>query len=224
MALLVAIAAIFSVLVGPILGINLAAATSDEEAGGDNGDGGDEPDPEPEPEPDPDPDPEPIPDPGFVGEPVDPCEENPEAEGCISEPPTDPCIENPTAEDCEPEPPICKPCPPGQYCPDVCEPPDPITPVPPSGGCSLDPLPSECTPPPGEPCPPGYERISDDETGPCRLIPEENIYIDIIILTEINDQIKKVSTTSTTCTPQKSTITLGPGSIASKGVRVLASI
>ena len=126
-------------------------------------------------------------------------------------------------EGCEPEPPICKPCPPGQLCPDVCEPPDPIIPTPPpEPPCIEDPLPPECTPPPGEPCPPGYERISDDESGPCRLIPEENIYIDIIIVTEINNKIKQVST-PTTCTPQESTITLGPGSIAAKGVRVLAA-
>ena len=60
----------------------------------------------------------PDPDPGLVGDPdpIDPCEENPEAEGCAPEPPVDPCIEDPTAEGCEPEPPICKPCPPGQLC------------------------------------------------------------------------------------------------------------
>jgi hypothetical protein len=75
---------------------------------------------------------------------------------------------------------------------------------------------------PDKPCPPGYERIDDDESGACHQIPEENIYIDIIIVTEINNQIKKVST-PTTCTPQESTITLGPGSIAAKGVRVLAA-
>jgi alpha/beta hydrolase family protein len=31
---------------------------------------------------------------------VDPCEENPAAEGCAPEPPVDPCIENPSAEGC----------------------------------------------------------------------------------------------------------------------------
>jgi hypothetical protein len=41
----------------------------------------------------------------FVGEPIDPCEENPEAEGCPPEPPIEGC---PTAEGCESEPPICK--------------------------------------------------------------------------------------------------------------------
>lgn len=114
------IVGIFGSFLTPILSIDYASATSDEAAGdnggggddggGDNGGGGDEPDPEPEPEP------------GFVGEPIDPCEENPKAEGCTPEPPTDPCVENPTSEGCEPEPPICKPCPPGLICPDVCEP------------------------------------------------------------------------------------------------------
>jgi hypothetical protein len=232
-ALLVAIAAIFSGLLNPVFSIDFAFATSEEagdNGGGDNGGGGDEPDPdpEPEPEPEPEPDPEPDPDPGFVGEPIDPCEVNPEAEGCTPEPPVDPCIENPSAEGCEPVPPPpgCS-CVPGegQACPDVlCEPPSPITPVPPPvPPCIEDPLPPECTPPPGEPCPPGYERISNDESGPCRLIPEENIYIDIWIITEINNQIKRVSTTPTSCTPQDTTIALGPGSIASKGVRVLAA-
>jgi hypothetical protein len=82
------IVGIFSSMLTLILSI--AFATSDEAGGGDNGGGGDEPDPEPEP------------DPGFVGEPIDPCEENPKAEGCTPEPPTDPCVENPTSEGCEP--------------------------------------------------------------------------------------------------------------------------
>jgi hypothetical protein len=144
------IVGIFGSFLTPILSIDYASATSDEAAGdnggggddggGDNGGGGDEPDPEPEPEP------------GFVGEPIDPCEENPKAEGCTPEPPTDPCVENPTSEGCEPEPPICKPCPPGLICPDVCEPLPPL--------CEENPSLPECgpvpPPPPGKDCHPSY--------------------------------------------------------------------
>jgi hypothetical protein len=113
-------------------------------------------------------------------DPIDPCEENPEAEGCAPESPVDACIEEPTTEGCEPEPPMCKPCPPGQLCPDVCEPPDPIIlippPKPPGDNCLFDPSLPECAPIcevcpsgylmdedgqcyPDIPCPSGYERI-----------------------------------------------------------------
>ena len=92
-------------------------------------------------------------------DPIDPCEENPEAEGCAPEPPEDPCIEDPTAEECNPGPPICKPCPPGQMCPDVCEPPDPVPP-PTEPPCIEDPSLPECEPlpPPGGKCHPSYDK------------------------------------------------------------------
>jgi hypothetical protein len=82
-ALLVAITAIFSGLLGQIISFDFAFATSEEE-GGDNGDGvcdgddggggGDEHEA----------------DPGFADDPgsepsIDPCEENQEAEGCAPE-------------------------------------------------------------------------------------------------------------------------------------------
>ena len=119
------------------------------------------------------PEPEPSPDPGIVPGPelrVDPCLENPEAEGCASEPPVDPCIENPNAEGCEPNPGLVGPTP---------------QPMPPHEGCLLDPTLPECTPPPGgkcppgtlmngygqcypdKPCPPGYARADNDESGAC---------------------------------------------------------
>ena len=50
-----------------------------------------------------------------------------------------------------------------------------------------------------------------------------DIYIDIYIVNEINDEIKQVKSSPTTCTPQQSTVELGPGSIAAKGVKVLAT-
>jgi hypothetical protein len=168
-ALVVAIAAIFSSLPGAILIIDSVSATSEE---GDNG-GGDEPAPEPEPELEPEPEPEPSPDPGIVPGPeplADPCLESPEAEGCASEPPVDPCIENPNAEGCKPDPGLVGPTP---------------QPMPPYEGCLLDPTLPECTPPPGgkcppgtlmngygqcypdKPCPPGYARADNDESGAC---------------------------------------------------------
>ena len=153
LAILAIIVAIFGSLLSPVLSFDFASATSDEGGGGDDSGGGrDEPEPEPEPEPDPDPDPDQglIPGPEPPG---DPCEENPGAEGCTPKPPTDPCIEDPTAEGCEPEPPICKPCPPGQICPDVCE---PLTPP----ICEENPSLPECgpvpAPPPGRSCHPSY--------------------------------------------------------------------
>jgi hypothetical protein len=102
---------IFGGLLATVHGFDFVSATSDDEggdtgSGGDNGGGdnggggggGDEPEPEPEPEPGPEPEPEPNPNPGLVPgpePPVDPCLENPEAEGCTPEPPTDPCIVDP---------------------------------------------------------------------------------------------------------------------------------
>src|ERR671922_1542558 len=50
-----------------------------------------------------------------------------------------------------------------------------------------------------------------------------DIYIDIYIVNEINNEIKQVKSSPTTCTPQQSTVELGPGSIAAKGVKVLAT-
>ena len=82
---------------------------------------------------------------------------------------------------------------------------------------------------PDKPCPHGYTKIDEDETGTCYPsdpTPEEDTDddIDVIIVNEITNKIKEVKTTQTaSCTPQSSTITLGPGSIAEKGVRVLAS-
>src|SRR5919106_3546137 len=153
------IVGIFGSLLTPIPSIDFASATSDEgagdnsgggdEVGGDNGGGGDEPEPEsePEPEPEPEPGPEPEPNPGLVPgpePPVDPCLENPEAEGCIPEPPIDPCIENPAAEGCQPDPGLLGPSP---------------QPMPPYEGCLLDPTLPECEPlltPPVENCHPSY--------------------------------------------------------------------
>jgi endonuclease YncB( thermonuclease family) len=160
-ALLIAITAIFSGLLGPVLSFDFAFATSEEEErdnGDDGGGGGDEPEA----------------DPGFAGDPgpeppIDPCEENQEAEGCAPEPPVDPCKENPEAEECMPpdpcvedptaercEPPVCS-CPPGEGkdCPDIdCHPciEDPSLPEceplpPPDGDCHPS-YPDTCIPPP----------------------------------------------------------------------------
>jgi hypothetical protein len=177
-AFLIIFVAIFGGTITPILSFDFALATPDEggdtSGGGDNG-GGDQPDPEPEPEPEPDPEPNP----GLVGDPdpeppTDPCDENSEAEGCEPEPPIDPCIENPTAEGCEPKPGLVGPSP---------------QPMPPYEGCLLDPTVPECTPPPGgkcppgtlmngygqcypdKPCPPGYARADNDESGACHPVP-----------------------------------------------------
>jgi hypothetical protein len=160
-ALLIAITAIFSSLLGQIIGFNFAFATLEEE-GGDNGDGEDDANDGGEAGD------EHKADPGFAGdtgsEPlIDPCKENQEAEGCASKPPVDlceknpeaeecitpdPCVEDPTAEGCEP--PVCS-CPAGegQDCPDLdCDP------------CIEDPSLPECKPlspsPPDEDCHPSY--------------------------------------------------------------------
>jgi hypothetical protein len=117
------------------------------------------------------PEPEPDPDPGFVGDsdPIDPCEENPEAEGCTSESPIDPCIENPSAEGCE--------------SPSLITPP-PRVPEPPDDDCIYDPSLPKCAPTngkcpegfnmnedgqcyPDKPCPPGFARVDNDESGAC---------------------------------------------------------
>ena len=74
--------------------------------------------------------------------------------------------------------------------------------------CEIDPFSPEC-----DPC------IEDPSLPQC----VGNIYIDILIINEINNKVRQVKSTSTTCTPQQSTVTLGPGSIAAKGVRVLAT-
>ena len=52
---------------------------------------------------------------------------------------------------------------------------------------------------------------------------EREIVKHIFIVNEINNKIKQVKSSPTTCTPQQSTVALGPGSIAAKGVRVLAT-
>ena len=165
----------------PVLGIDIAYATSDEEGGdtggggddggGDNGGGGGE-----EPEPEPEPQPDPSPDPGFVAEPVDPCVENPAAEGCAPEPPIDPCIENPSAEGCglQPTPPGT---PLGLVTPSR-------VPEPSDDDCLYDPSLPKCAPIngvcpegfnmnedgqcfPDKPCPPGYALADNDESGAC---------------------------------------------------------
>ena len=184
-AFFVIIFGIFGMILIPVVGIDFAYTTSDEEGGdtsgggddggGDNdGGGGDEPDPESEPEPEPQP--QPSPDPGFVAEPVDPCEENPAAEGCAPETPIDPCIENPSPESCG-----LQPTPPGT-------PPGLVTPSrgpePPDDDCLYDPSLPKCAPIngvcpegfnmnedgqcfPDQPCPPGYARADNDESGAC---------------------------------------------------------
>jgi hypothetical protein len=106
----------------------------------------------------------------------------------------------------------------------------------PDDPCDLDPTAEGCE---DDPCliDPSLPECGDDpctidpfspECDPCLIDPSlpecvGNIYIDIWIINEINNQIKRVSTTPTSCTPQDTTIALGPGSIASKGVRVLAA-
>ena len=189
------IVGIFGSLLTPIPSIDFASATSDEgagdnsgggdEVGGDNGGGGDEPEPEsePEPEPEPEPGPNPSPNPGLAPgpePPVDPCLENPEAEGCTPEPPVDPCVQNPNAEGCEPTPPLIPP-------PNLITPP-PRVPEPPDDDCLYDPSLPKCAPIngkcpegfnmsgdgqcyPDKPCPPGYARADNDETGACLPLP-----------------------------------------------------
>src|SRR5918994_232614 len=170
-AFLIIIVAIFGSLLAPVLSINFASATSDEEGGdtgdGDNG-GGHEPEPEPEPDPNLNLGLAPSPEP-----PGDPCVENPEAEGCTPQPPVDPCVENPTAEGCEPTLSECN-CPRGQPCPQIaCVPPaNLVTPPPRVPECpegfnmNED---GQCYP--DKPCPPGYARAENDESGACLPLP-----------------------------------------------------
>jgi hypothetical protein len=247
-ALLVVIVAIFSGLLGHIPNVDYASATSNEEGDDGNGGGGGAPDPEPESEPEPDPDP----DPGLVPEPEppeDPCEENPDAEGCEPESPIDPCIEDPTAEGCEPPDPITPP---------------PRVPEPPDDACLFDPSLPKCAPIdgkcpdgflmneneqcfPDKPCPTGFEKRDEDETGKCYPIgatpiptPEPTPTptptpspkpIPIVIIIDINTQIRNYystltvtsTSTPTSCTtPQDKTISLGPGTMANNGLRLLA--
>jgi hypothetical protein len=186
------IVGIFGSLLTPVFSLNFAAATSDEGGGnigggGDNvesGEGGGGED-EPEPEPEPEPGPEPSPDPGLAPGPEpseDPCVENPNDEGCTPEPPVDPCIGNPTVEGCEPTPtPLTTP------------PANLVTPLPrvpeaPDDDCLYDPSLPKCAPIngkcpegfnmneagqcyPDKPCPPGYARADNDESGACLLLP-----------------------------------------------------
>jgi hypothetical protein len=181
------IAAIFGGLLSPLLSTDFAFATfeeggdvggGDDNSGDDGGGGGGGPEPEPEPDPDPDPDPGLVPGPEP---PEDPCVENPNAEGCTPGPPVDPCIENPNAEGCEPTPP---PTPP----PANLITPPPRVPEPPDDDCLYDPSLPKCAPINGEcpegfnmneagqcypdkPCPPGYARADNDESGACLPLP-----------------------------------------------------
>jgi hypothetical protein len=177
------IAAIFGGLLSPLFSTDFAFATSeegedtgggDDNGGDDGGGGGPEPEPEPEPDPDPDPDPGLVPGPEP---PEDPCVENPNAEGCTPGPPVDPCIENPNAEGCEPTPP-----------PANVITPSPRVPEPADDDCLYDPSLPKCAPINGEcpegfnmneagqcypdkPCPPGYARADNDESGACLPLP-----------------------------------------------------
>lgn len=238
-ALLISISAIFSGLLESVFSFDFAFASPEE--GGDTGgngegsngggagggDGGDEPEPEPEP------------DPGFTGDPepeppTDPCEENPDAEGCAPEPPIDPCTEDPTAEGCEP--PVTPP---------------PRVPEPPDDDCLFDPSLPKCAPIdgkcpdgflmneneqcfPDKPCPTGFEKRDEDETGKCYPIEPTPTPtpIPIVIIIDINTQIRNYYNTLTTTTatatpascttPQDKTISLGPGTMANNGIRLLA--
>lgn len=77
-------------------------------------------------------------------------------------------------------------------------------------------------------------KIDEDETGTCYPLdptPDEDADddIDITIVDEIINKIKQVKTTTSTaqiassCTSQSSTISLGPGSVAERGVRLLTT-
>lgn len=87
---------------------------------------------------------------------------------------------------------------------------------------------------PRRPCPPGFERRDNDETGACLPIPgykpqppqSQPPRDTNIIITEINNQIRNYYTTATpltSCTAQEQTIPLGPSMIAKDGVRILAT-
>ena len=177
------ISAIFSGLLVPLFDTDFASATSDEggdtgggdDGGGDNGGGGGD---EPEPEPEPDPEPEPEPEPGAPGLAPGP------------EPPVDPCIENPNSEGCGPTPPSTPPIPPTPPTPPPANliTPSPRVSEPPDDDCLYDPSLPKCAPiagkcPPGflmneagqcypdKPCPPGYARADNDESGACLPLP-----------------------------------------------------
>ena len=177
------ISAIFSGLLVPLFDTDFASATSDEggdtgggdDGGGDNGGGGGD---EPEPEPEPDPEPEPEPEPGAPGLAPGP------------EPPVDPCIENPNSEGCGPTPPSTPPIPPTPPTPPPANliTPSPRVSEPPDYDCLYDPSLPKCAPiagkcPPGflmneagqcypdKPCPPGYARADNDESGACLPLP-----------------------------------------------------
>jgi hypothetical protein len=191
--LLIVIAAIFSGLLAPVLSINFAFATPEEE------------------------------------------------------PPIDPCTEDPTAEGCEPSDPVT---------------PSSRVPEPPDDDCLFDPSLPKCAPIDGEcpdgflmngdgqcfpnkPCPTGFEKRDEDETGKCYSIeptpeptpiptptPPSPTPIPIVIIIDINAQIRNYYNTLTTTTatstpascttPQDETISLGPGTMANNGIRLLA--
>jgi Staphylococcal nuclease homologue len=177
-AFFVIIVGIFGSLLTPVFSVDLASGGGGDNGSGDNGEGGGGGD-EPESESEPEPEPNPNPNPGLVPgpePPVDPCLENPEAEGCTPEPPVDPCIENPSAEGCglQPTPPGT---PPGLVTPSR-------VPEPPDDDCLFDPSLPKCAPIdgvcpegfnmnedgqcfPDKPCPPGYARADNDESGAC---------------------------------------------------------
>jgi hypothetical protein len=232
---LVIIASIFS---GPIFSLQFTQqhvfATPTSEVGGEGGNTASEDQLEPQPEPEPDPVPPPGPEPS-----IDPCIENPQAEGCEPTP--------------EPGTPSSSPSIPPSPTPEL----GPLTPIPtklpglPNDDCLFNPSLPNCVPIAGKcpegfamnedgqcyprkPCPPGFERRDDDETGACLPIPgyqpqptqsqpPRNINI---IITEINNQVRNYYTTSaplTSCTAQQKTVPLGPSTMAQDGLRILAS-
>ncbi len=154
----------------------------------------------------------------------------------IFPPPPDCRIELPPEPTTDDGPPVCIdvfPPPPG--CSEL-PPPGP----PPDDDCLFDPSLPKCSPPdngkcpdgflmnengqcfPDKPCPPGYTKIDDDETGTCHPADEKVTEINIIIVNEINRQVT-TTTTPTTCTPQDKTVPLGPSTIANNGIRLLAT-
>ena len=144
--LLVIIAGIFGGLLIPVLSFNVTFATSESEGvedtggDGDSDGGGDQPEPEPEPEPGLIPGPEP---------PIDPCEENPEAEGCEPAPVPTPRVPEPPDDDCLYDPSLPKCAPIDGECPE---------------GFNMN-EDGQCFP--DKPCPTGFERRDEDETGRC---------------------------------------------------------
>lgn len=209
----------------------------DDVGGGTTGEDQSELQPGPEPDPVPSPEPE---------TPTDPCEENPQAEGC--EPEQESILPSPSPS---PSPIPQSPTPqPGPLT-------SALTPIPtklpglPNDDCLFDPSLPNCVPIAGKcpegfamnedgqcyprkPCPPGFERRDDDESGACLPIPgykpqppQSQPPRDVnIIITEINNQIRNYYTTSsplTSCTAQEKTLPLGPSTMAQDGIRILAS-